>query len=578
MQKYSNWRIKTVSTIILILTCILIFSAYRLQILYNEKYTLISDKNRVRITPILPRRGRIITADGKVIARSINRYKLVMTRCSDSNFSKIIQFVEQNIDLDSSDLKQIIEQRKNRSAFITIKDDLSWDEYTRVSINLFKFNNLTIEHYYMREYIEPEIFGHVTGYTSKNTNELQMLVGKTGVEAFFDETLMGNVGSKQIEVNAAGKKMRTLETIPAQDGQDLRITIDADLQKFVYNVMNEQKAGGCVVLDMSGNVLAMVSVPGFDTNLLSKRMTSQQWAELRDNPLFPMLNRVTNCAYPPGSVFKIVVAAATLDEGITFPQDKIYCSGGMKLDNHIFHCWNRGGHGFFNLSQSLQHSCDCYFFDVSKRLGIDCIVKYARMFGYGEKTGIEIPNESVGLLPTRKWKILRYKTHWMPYETVIAGIGQGAVLTTVIQAATMMGRLYTNNSEFSPTLIGHKKAFDGESIINQDNANIIKHALALVCTTGTASKSCKTKYGIAGKTGSSQVKKLRRNEVGVNQNNFEWKYRDHAFFAGVAPVSSPQYIVVVFVEHGGGGASVAAPIARKIFDKIMEKTSATSKE
>lgn len=571
MQKYSNWRIKTVAAVILLLTFVLIFSAYRLQILYNEKYTLISDKNRIRIIPVLPKRGRIITSDGKIIARSINRYKLVVSRCSDSNFSKIMQFVEKNIELDSSELKQIAEQKNNRNAFVTIKDDLSWDEYTRVSINLFKFNNLAIEHYYMREYIEPEVFGHVTGYTSKNANEFQLLIGKTGLEAFFNDLLTGDIGSKQTEVNAAGKKMRTLETLSAKDGQDLRITIDSDLQRFVYDVMNEQKAGGCVVLDMSGNVLAMVSIPGFDTNLLSKRMSSQQWAELRDNPLFPMLNRVTNCAYPPGSVFKIVVAAATLEEEITSPQDKIYCSGGMKLDNHIFHCWNRGGHGFLNLSRALQNSCDCYFFDVSKKLGIDCIVKYAKIFGYGEKTGIEIPNENSGLLPTREWKFLRYKTHWMPYETVIAGIGQGSVLTTVIQAATMMGRLYSNNCNFSPTLIGHKNASDGEPVMNQENADIIKQALSLVCTIGTASKSCKAKYGIAGKTGSSQVRKLRRNEVGVNQNNFEWKYRDHAFFAGVAPVANPQYIVVVFVEHGGGGASVAAPIARKIFDKIMDK-------
>lgn len=574
MQRYSNWRIKTVTAVVLLLTCILIVSAYRLQIIYNEKYTLISDKNRVRITPVLPRRGRIITADGKVIARSINRYKLVVARCSENNFSKIMQFVEQNIELDPSDLKQIAEQRKNHNAFVTIKDDLSWDEYAKISINLFKFNNLAIEHSYMREYIDPEIFSHITGYTSKNINGFQMLIGKTGVESYFNDLLTGNIGSKQTEVNAAGKTMRTLETIPAQDGQDLHITIDADLQQFVYNVMSEQKAGGCVVLDMSGNVLAMVSIPGFDTNLLSKRMTSQQWAELRDNPLFPMLNRVTNCAYPPGSVFKIVVAAATLDEKITSPQDKIYCSGGMKLDNHIFHCWNRGGHGFLNLSRALQYSCDCYFFDVSKKLGIDHIVKYAKRFGYGEKTGIEISGETAGLLPTREWKFLRYKTHWMPYETVIAGIGQGSVLTTVIQAATMMGRLYTNNDKFSPTLVGRKERSRGESVMNKENANVIKQALALVCTIGTASKSCKTKYGIAGKTGSSQVRKLRRNEVGVHQSNFEWKYRDHAFFAGVAPVTDPQYIIVVFVEHGGGGSSVAAPIARKIFDKIMRNRKA----
>lgn len=569
MQKHSNWRIKAVASVVLCLTGILIFSAYRLQILYNEKYTLISDKNRIRIVPLLPRRGRIITSDGKVIARSVNRYKLMVTPCSKDYFEKIMEFVSQNIQLDQQDIDQILEQRKRRNTFITIKDDLSWDEYTKISINMFKFSNLIVEHSYMREYIDPEIFGHVTGYTSKNSDGLQMITGKTGLEAYFNDLLTGVIGSTQTEVNAVGKTMRTLETIPAQDGQDLRITIDSELQHFVYDLMKEHVAGGCIVLDMSGDVLAMVSFPGFDTNLLSKRMTTKQWAALRDDPLFPMLNRVTNCSYPPGSVFKVVVAAAALEENIVSPKDKIYCAGGVKQDNHTFHCWNRGGHGHMNLYQAIQYSCDCYFYDIAKKLSIDNIVAYAEKFGYGEKTGIEIPNENKGLLPTREWKFLRYKTQWRPYETLIAGIGQGSVLTTVMQTATMMGRLYTNSYTFSPTLIGHKQKSGTEEIIDPYNAGVIKKALSLVCTVGTAAKTCNAKYGISGKTGSSQVRKLRKNDAGVHQSNFDWKYRDHAFFAAVAPTERPKYIVVVFVEHGGGGASVAAPIARKVFDKLM---------
>lgn len=569
MQRHSNWRIKAVMGVVSCLTGILIFSAYRLQILYNEKYTLISNKNRIRIVPLLPRRGRIITADGKVIARSVNRYKLMASSCSNDNFTKIMEFVAENIQLNQEDMEQIAEQKKRRNAFITIKDDLSWDEYTKISVNMFKFNNLIVEHSYMREYIDPEIFGHVTGYTSKNNNDLQMITGKTGLEAYFNDLLTGVIGSKQTEVNAVGKVMRTLETIPAQNGQDLQITINSELQHFVYDLMKEQIAGGCVVLDMSGNVLALVSFPGFDTNLLSKRMTVKQWSELRDDPLCPMMNRVTNCSYPPGSVFKIVVAAAALEENIVSPQDKIYCAGGVKQDNHTFHCWNRGGHGHMNLTQSLQYSCDCYFYETAKKLGIDNIVMYAEKFGYGDKTCIEIPNENKGLLPTREWKFLRYKTRWMPYETLIAGIGQGSVLTTIIQTATMMGRLYSNSYAFSPTLVGHENLAGADEIMAPENANVIKKALSLVCTAGTAAKSCKAEYGISGKTGSSQVRKLRKNDAGVHQKNFEWKYRDHAFFAAVAPREKPQYIVVVFVEHGGGGASVAAPIARKIFDKLM---------
>lgn len=571
MKRYSNWRIKAVSFIVLFFAGLLIFSAYRLQILYHQKYTLISDKNRIRVAPILPRRGRIITADGVTIAQTINRYKLILTRCKKEEFNKAISFIENKIQLDEQDLQHIYQEYKNRRNSIVIKDNLSWDEYTKIAENVFKINQLNIENSPVREYVNPNIFCHITGYTSKTSEGLQTLYGKAGLEFSFDEVLTGEIGGKQTEVNAAGKAMRTLSIIPEKNGVDLRITIDSKLQKFVYDLMQQHIAGGCAVLDMDGNVLAMVSVPGFDTNLLSGKITTKQWDDLKNDQLFPMLNRVTGCAYPPGSVFKIVVAAAALNEGVIDLKDKIFCSGGVKQDNHVFHCWNRGGHGYLNLTEALQYSCDCYFFEIAKKLGIDKIVKYAEKFGYGAKTNIEISGESAGLLPTKQWKFLRYKTHWKPYETMIAGIGQGAVTATVMQTATMLGRLYTNNLNFSPSLIAKEKDKNTETIINDKYADTIKRALTLVCSTGTAAGSCNTSYGIAGKTGSSQVRKLRANEAGMHQSNFDWKYRDHAFFGGVAPLPNPKYIVVVFIEHGGGGGSVAAPIARKIFDELMKR-------
>lgn len=568
MQRQNNWRIRTIAVIVLCLSMVLIFSAYRLQIQYNHKYVLISDKNRIRITPIFPKRGRIITSDGVVIAKSVNRYKLLLSYCSEKDFAKVMEFIKNNISLNEQEANRIAESRKNRNAFTVIRDDLQWDEYAKIAVNAFKLSHLSIERSYIREYIDAEIFSHITGYATRNRDMVQSIVGQTGLEANFNELLSGCLGSKQTEVNATGKVMRTLDSIPPQNGKDLRITINSNLQKFVYGVMMEQKAGGCVVLDMQGNILALVSVPGFDTNLLSKGMSVQKWKELRDDGLFPMLNRVTCCTYPPGSIFKIIVALAALSEGIVSPKDKIFCSGGVKQDNHVFHCWNRGGHGYLNLSEALQYSCDCYFFEISKRLGIDKIVQYAEKFGYGTKVGVEL-TESKGLLPTKEWKFLKYKTTWRPYETMIAGIGQGSVLSTVIQTATMFGRLYTNNYAYTPTLIGRSD----QKYIPMDikDLDVVKNALKLVCTSGTAAGSCNVSYGIAGKTGSSQVRKLKSNEVGMHQSNFAWKYRDHAFFAGVAPIQNPQYIVVVFAEHGGGGASVAAPIARKIFDKLLVK-------
>jgi penicillin-binding protein 2 len=283
------------------------------------------------------------------------------------------------------------------------------------------------------------------------------------------------------------------------------------------------------------------------------------------------MNRAVGCAYPPGSIFKIVVAFAGLNEKIISPRDKIFCGGGMKLDNHVFHCWNRGGHGKTDLCNALKFSCDCYFFETAKKLGIDTIVKYARKFGFGAETGIELSNENIGLLPTKKWKFLRYGTSWKPYETVIAGIGQGALLSTLMQSAAMFGKIYTADFNFSPTLIKGESKKHEKDPIDSEHLETLKNALYQVCTSGTAAKSCRTDYGISGKTGSSQVKKIKTSEAGANQKLIQWKFRDHAFFVGCAPYPNPKYIVAVFVEHGGGGSAVAAPIARKIFDMLLKK-------
>jgi penicillin-binding protein 2 len=442
---------------------------------------------------------------------------------------------------------------------------------------LFKLNNVSIENTYIRNYLMPLEFCHVIGYTSKSNSSIQMLTGKTGLEYVLNDELTGEPGNIQIEVNAVGKKVRIIDSQEPIAGKDIVITVDSGLQEYIYNIFSQEKAGACVVLDIqTGEVLAMVSVPAFDLNLVSGKITSSQWQSIVNDPLAPLMNRVVGCAYPPGSVFKIVVAFAALSERIVSPKDKIFCGGGMKLDNHVFHCWNRGGHGRMDLCDALKFSCDCYFFETAKKLGIDTIVKYAKKFGFGTETGVELPNESVGLLPTKKWKFLRYGTSWKPYETVIAGIGQGALLSTLMQSAVMLGKIYSGDFDFSPTLIKKEASKNHvknpiKNPISREHLEVLKNALHQVCVSGTASGSCRTDYGISGKTGSSQVKKMRASEAGVSQKLMQWKFRDHAFFVGCAPYSNPKYVVAVFVEHGGGGASVAAPIARQIFDMLMKK-------
>ncbi|MDR0753511.1 MAG: penicillin-binding protein 2 [Holosporaceae bacterium] len=567
-----KFRAKIIFAIIMFLNAILAFNLYRLQIGNAEKYILLSNKNRIRLLPILPRRGHIITADGKIIAGNMCKYKLVMEQCNEKKFNESIDLLRQCIYLNNEDDSRIAQLRKKRASFVVIKDDLSWEEYSKLSMILFRLNCVSIENIYARHYQMPLEFSHVLGHMAKSGGSLQIPVGKTGVEAIFDNQLAGEAGNLQIEVNAVGKKVRIIDSQEPVAGNDIVISIDSQLQKYIYDLLSVEKAAAAVVLDVSnGEVMAMVSIPDFDPNIISNQMAQSQWQSIVSDPLFPLINRAVSCSYPPGSIFKIVVAFAALNEKIISPTDKIFCSGGVKLDDHIFHCWNRWGHGNVNLCDALKFSCDCYFFEIAKRLGIDVIVKYAKKFGFGVKTGIELSNENAGLLPSQRWKFLKYGISWKPYETMIIGIGQGALLATLLQSAAMLGKLCSGNYDFAPTLIKGGRKNMTVTPIDEKCIEIIKDALYQACTSGTASRSCRTDYGIFGKTGSSQVRKIKPSEVGMNQELLPWKLRDHAFFVGCAPFKIPRYVVAVFVEHGGGGAAVAAPIARKIFDRIMGK-------
>ncbi|MDR1551155.1 MAG: penicillin-binding protein 2 [Holosporaceae bacterium] len=571
-----KFRAKVIFEIILALSTISVINLYRLQISNADKYLLMSNKNRIRLAPIVPRRGRIVTADGEIVATNICQYKLVMERSDAKTFRENMKIIRQCLTISEEDAASLNEARRKKYPFIIVKDRLSWEEYSKLSMVLFKLNGVSITNTYSRNYpVGPE-FAHIAGYASGSSRDASIYNGKSGIEHYANEQLRGKFGNIQTEVNATGKRVKIIDSLEPTVGEDIILTIDSRLQKYVYDTLSLERAGAAVVLDLSsGEVLAMVSIPSFDPNLFSQGMTKTQWQEVTGNPMFPLINRAVNCSYPPGSIFKIVVAFAALCEGIISPKDRIYCSGGIKLEDRVFHCWNRAGHGYMNLTDALRFSCDCYFFEISRRLGIDRIVGYAEKLGLGSETGLELPTENSGLLPTRRWKFLHYGTTWKPYETMLAGIGQGALLATPLQLATMLGKIYAGNTDFSPTLIKNQrknKKFDIKNTLDSRHLTIIKDALRQVCTSGTAARSCNTDYGISGKTGSSQVKKIKSHEVGMSQSRIPWKWRDHALFVGCAPVPNSRYVVAVFVEHGGGGASVAAPIARKIFDWLLLTT------
>lgn len=553
-----------------VLCFVLIGNLYLLQIKHVQKYQLMSDRNRIRVLPLVPKRGRIISADGKVLAFCDYKHKLVMDYCSKKVFEENIKILNEFLNFSEEEKENLLNLRKKRYPSITIRDELSRDEFAKVSMNLFRLKGIHLLNTFSRHYSMPLEFSHLLGYTSKNTNEFQVLTGKTGLELFFDKKLRGNIGNIQKEVNAAGCNIRIIDQENPVSGKDIKLTIDSKIQKYVYNLLSQYKVGACCVLDIKGNVIALVSFPGYDINSMSKGISREKWTELSTNKYKPLLNRFSSSVYPPGSVFKIVTAYAALCEGIISPRDRILCLGGIKQDNSVFHCWHRGGHGKLNMYEAMSYSCDCYFFEIAKKLGIQKLDKYARELGFGHKTDIELPNEKSGLIPNKEWKLIRHKSYWKTYETMISGIGQGYVLTSLLQIATMMGKIYSNDLSYSPSLLERDRT-ESPISLKKGASDAIKKALHMVCEIGTARNSCHTIYGISGKTGSSQVRSIKASEVGINQQRIEWKYRDHALFAGVAPYNSPKYVVAVVIEHGGGGGAVAAPIARKVFDKLLEK-------
>ena len=570
LKKLLSFRKNFVLILIGVLCLVLIGNLYILQVRHAHKYRLMSDRNRIRVLPIVPKRGRIISSDGKVLAFCDYKHRIVMDRCPINVFKENIEILDKYLNFTKEEKGNLLNFRKRRQSSITIKDELTRDEFVKVSMNLFRLRGVHILNTFSRRYSKPFEFSHLLGYTAKNANEFQVLTGKTGLELFFDKKLGGNIGNIQKEVNAAGYNIRIIDQEDPVNGEDLKLTINSEIQEFVYNLLSKHKVGACCVLDMKGNIIALVSFPGYDINSMSLGISHAQWNELNSNQYKPLLNRFSSSVYPPGSVFKIVTAYAALCEGIVSPKDRILCLGGIKQDDRTFHCWYRAGHGRLNIYEALSYSCDCYFFQIAKKLGIQKLDKYARELGFGLKTGIELPNERSGLMPNKEWKLIHRNGYWKTYETIIAGIGQGYVLASLIQIASMMGKIYSNNLNYSPSLLPRDQT-EPAIPLKKEASDVVKRALHMVCEMGTARGSCHTVYGIAGKTGSSQVRSIKEKEVGINQQLIEWKSRDHALFTGVAPVNSPKYIVAVIVEHGGGGSSVAAPIARKIFDKLLEK-------
>ncbi|HEY9163704.1 MAG TPA: penicillin-binding protein 2, partial [Magnetovibrio sp.] len=437
------------------------------------------------------------------------------------------------------------------------------------------------------------VLGYVASVSEKDVTGDPLMelpgfrIGKSGLEKTYDLALRGSGGSSQVEVNAVGRVIRELNRQEGQPGAELRLTIDLELQRYTTERLGDNSAA-VVVLDVhSGEVLAMVSNPSFDPNAFNTGLSQAEWESLVSNPKAPLTNKAIAGQYAPGSTYKPAVALAALEKGVITQDTKVHCGGSTKLGNAEFHCWKRGGHGTLDLAGALEHSCDVFFYEVARRTGIERIAAMSRRLGMGTPLGVDLPGERAGLVPSNEWKLGAVGTSWQLGETLIAGIGQGYILATPMQLAVMTARIVNGGRAVKPRLTMDMVGEAGVQPFPTTEAKplgIAPDHLAQVwrgmenvvnSPTGTAfgSRIKDPRYRMAGKTGTVQVRRITKaeRETGVLKNEqLPWRERDHALFVGYAPFENPRYAVSVVVEHGGGGSSVAAPIARDVLQMVQK--------
>ena len=447
-----------------------------------------------------------------------------------------------------------------------------------------------------RFYPYQEMFAHVIGYVSavsetdvKDEPLLEVpgfKIGKSGIERLYEKELRGKSGNLKLEVNALGRIMKEIERVDGIPGNRIDLSLDLRLQQKAYELLGEESGAIVMIKVDTGEILAFASAPSFDPNMFTGGLSVEDWKMLSSDEKKPLLNKAVSGLYSPGSTFKMVVALAGLESGLIARQTRSFCAGKMSLGNHLFHCWKEHGHGYLDVVQALQHSCDIFFYEAAQKVGINKIAAMARRFGFGTKTNIGIENEKDGLIPDAEWKRRRFGEPWQQGESMISGIGQGYILTTPIQLAVMVSRIANGGYEIQPTF---KKITDANRPelkkmgLSSQNLELVRQGMYDVVNTlgGTALGARFDFYGqkMAGKTGTTQVRRIslkeRQTRV-LRQDELPWKYRNHALFVGFAPYDSPKYGIAVLVEHGGSGSSVAAPMGGKMLLEAL-KLDATDK-
>ena len=590
-----------------------------LQINEATKYKTLSDKNRFREWKLAPQRGVIRDYFDKEIASNEKVYQLHITPENSPNLETLFFRLKTILNLSDKRifyLKRKIAKQKPWEPII-VSDNLTWSEFSRINLFLHELPGVEPIVSVARQYPDTST-AHLVGYVSqvsqKDLQKKQYLkdmsvgiaVGKTGLENKLDEDIIGKVGFQRYEVNAFGKRIKQIQVDPGESGKNYKTTVDLEVQKFTSEIIKDKAASVCVMDIYNGDIVTMASAPSYDPNSFVHGIDKKNWNELISNEKKPLNNKAIAGLYPPGSTIKIIVALSALENGIWNPKKYLNCSGVTELYGEKFHCWKKKGHGPMNMRSAIQRSCDVYFYEVARLLGVDRLSETAKKFGLGKKVLDGFIEERAGVVPSTAWKRKYIGKNWYLGETLHSGIGQGYFQSTPLQLCLMTAQIANGGFEIKPrVLVNDNKNnlreyikyknenpneplpvdmlvsnFDLNPLFrNQENINFVKDAM-FAATNEAGGTSFRSRYNdqkfmFAGKTGSSQIKRFTelQRELEIKQKDIEYKDRDHALFVAFAPYSDPKYAISVVVEHGGTGSGSAAPIAKKVIKKVLERDS-----
>ena len=630
-------KVKVINRRMFILSAakILVFSGivarlFFLQINENKKYLTLSDKNRLREWRLPPVRGDFLDYFGKVIAGNTEVYQLHVIPEEVSNFKTLIVRLKEILGLSNNEYLKIIRKKNNQKPWETliISENLSWEQFSKLNLYLHELDGAKPVLSISRNYPYKENYTHVLGYVSRasisDINENKAIkqnyvpglrVGKIGLEKTFEKDLIGVNGVQRYEVNAYGKRINQLDHIDGVKGKNITLTIDTEVQKFANDLL-KGKSGSISVMDIyTGELVALHSSPSFDPNLFFHGISNKDWKEIRENPLKPLINKTITGLYSPGSTIKPIVALSALENDVISPNLTIECTGKTELYGQTYHCWKEKGHGFMKLRNAIKQSCDTYFYEVARRLGVDRLNLTAKKFGLGNKVldGIFL-DEKVGLVPSTKWKKDTLGRGWVLGETLITGIGQGYIQTTPIQLCLMTAQLANGGFKIYPKITVSEKIETLDTIKNkisekiserekdqlgiikasekffkpkideyqplfrnQENVKFVLEAMFASTNelygTSYSSRYDDKKYQFAGKTGTAQIKKIteEQRKLDLKTSEIPYEERDHALYVAYGPYKNPRYAVSIIVEHGGSGSVTAAPIAKKLFKLIIDR-------